>query len=286
MFLLNDKGVSTCQRWQGESVVDLVWATQETIARVTHCEVAQGKESLSDHRYIQIRLHLPNQNPSTRRPRRRARTSRSLEDGSHPQLRKWATRKLDEEKMITVIYAVSWAMEAYTANLSNADLAATRFQRKLREICDISMPRYHYSRKKNTYWWSNELEELRTSCLKARRVLQRSRRRKLQPPQQKERLSTTYSQATANLRVAIKQAKTKAWDELISTLDKDPWGRPYRIVLGKIKPRTLPYTISLPARGIKEHSRHLLSIKLREPRIQQTPARAHSRNLSPVDNRG
>lgn len=33
---------------------------------------------------------------------------------------------------------------------------------------------------------------------------------------------------------------TRAWGELINALD--PWGRPYRIVLGKIRVKTLPGT--------------------------------------------
>ena len=40
----------------------------------------------------------------------------------------------------------------------------------------------------------------------------------------------------------IKDAKKKYWKELVETLDKDPWGRPCRLVLGKIRPKALPIT--------------------------------------------
>lgn len=43
----------------------------------------------------------------------------------------------------------------------------------------------------------------------------------------------------------IKEAKSRAWDDLCQTLEEDPWERPYRIVLGKLRPRAQPVTESL-----------------------------------------
>jgi len=37
------------------------------------------------------------------------------------------------------------------------------------------------------------------------------------------------------LRNAIKKSKVRAWDELIQTIDRDPWGLPYRIVIKKLR---------------------------------------------------
>lgn len=47
------------------------------------------------------------------------------------------------------------------------------------------------------------------------------------------------------LRNKIKNAKKEALDELIQTIDKDPWGIPYRLVLKKLRRTSLSLTESL-----------------------------------------
>jgi len=43
--------------------------------------------------------------------------------------------------------------------------------------------------------------------------------------------------AKRDLRIAILAAKSKAWADLRSMVDKDPWGRPYRLVVKKFGTR-------------------------------------------------
>ena len=63
--LLNEGSKSTCVRWQGESIVDLTWASPSAARRVKNWRVAEELESLSDHRYIIIRL-LPVTRPRSK----------------------------------------------------------------------------------------------------------------------------------------------------------------------------------------------------------------------------
>ena len=58
--LLNEGNESTCVRWHGESIVDLTWASLSAARKVRSWRVAVEKESLSDHRYIMIRLSTSN----------------------------------------------------------------------------------------------------------------------------------------------------------------------------------------------------------------------------------
>ncbi|KAG5324171.1 GVQW3 protein, partial [Acromyrmex heyeri] len=51
--------------------------------------------------------------------------------------------------------------------------------------------------------------------------------------------------ARSALRVAIRRAKADAWSELLSSLDRDPWGRPYRIAAKKLRPWPLPIAETL-----------------------------------------
>lgn len=48
-------------------------------------------------------------------------------------------------------------------------------------------------------------------------------------------LSKVYTRARRTLRHSINKAKTRSWRELIQTIDKDPWGLPYKVVLGKLR---------------------------------------------------
>lgn len=47
------------------------------------------------------------------------------------------------------------------------------------------------------------------------------------------------------LGVAINKAKAKSWEELLTSLNDDPWGLAYKIVRGKLRKWTFPITKSL-----------------------------------------
>jgi len=59
----------------------------------------------------------------------------------------------------------------------------------------------------------------------------RSRRNKISV----DEAESAYRLSKRAFRVAIKRAKNKSWGELISTINKDPWGLPYKIVMGKLR---------------------------------------------------
>lgn len=47
--MLNRGSVSTCIRYQGESIVDLMWATASVVRRVGNWRVVQDVETLGNH---------------------------------------------------------------------------------------------------------------------------------------------------------------------------------------------------------------------------------------------
>ena len=47
-------------------------------------------------------------------------------------------------------------------------------------------------------------------------------------------------------------AKRRAWGELLASPDADPWGRPYKMVLNKLRPWAPPTTESMDPRFLKE----------------------------------
>jgi hypothetical protein len=65
-------------------------------------------------------------------------------------------------------------------------------------------------------------------------------------------LYDAYRKARRPLQRAIKEAKRRAWDELLTTLDSDPWGRPYRLVLNKLRPWAPPTTVNMDPQFLEE----------------------------------
>ena len=104
--------------------------------------------------------------------------------------------------------------------------------RLVNEACNVSMPKMTPKRQRQpTYWWTEEIAELRRAALAARRRAQRER----------ERSGPGASSADAvprcqrHLKRAIRMSKSRCWRELCKQVDEDMWGLGYRIVIGRIR---------------------------------------------------
>lgn len=132
--------------------------------------------------------------------------------------------------------ALEWACAVGKTEL---ELTSTKnrqrwLQRIMRESCDSSAPKHRQGvRRKQVYWWSEEIAASRKDCNRQRRLWCRSARG--QDEETKRRCEKNYRRAKKLLRRQIKAAKSKAWQELIADVNRDPWGLPYRIVLKKLK---------------------------------------------------
>ncbi|EFN66747.1 hypothetical protein EAG_00344, partial [Camponotus floridanus] len=51
---------------------------------------------------------------------------------------------------------------------------------------------------------------------------------------------------------SIRRAKNKAWEELIAFLDEDRWGRPYKLVLRKLRAEAPPTTETISPQFLGE----------------------------------
>lgn len=87
---------------------------------------------------------------------------------------------------------------------------------------------------------ADHIAELRATTLRKRREWRQGR-----DTQDEELLREDYRQAKYALCYAINNAKNNSWDELLKTLDRDPWGRLYKIVRKKLKRWSLPITETL-----------------------------------------
>ncbi|XP_025163368.1 uncharacterized protein LOC105183119 [Harpegnathos saltator] len=94
------------------------------------------------------------------------------------------------------------------------------------------------------YWGTEEIAELRDSSIQARRCIYRARRRGEDVTRAQEGYLTTRKA----LRAAIAEAK-RAWEQMMCSLDDDPWGRPYKRVMGKTRPWAPPPTETLDSQA-------------------------------------
>ena len=90
-------------------------------------------------------------------------------------------------------------------------------RRKVVAACDHSMPRRWHGRTGDSiYLWNDQLSVLRRECLTALRRFTRSKGDPL--------LHEAWKKAKSALRQGIKNSRLQCWKDLISEVDKDPWG--------------------------------------------------------------
>ena len=101
------------------------------------------------------------------------------------------------------------------------------------DTCVESMPRrpstFH---RKAAYWWNEKLAGLRNECNKRRRDFQKARKANRPNAIVEQEI---YKNAIRMLRIVIRKCKTESWKNLIETINSDPWGLPYKIVIDKLQ---------------------------------------------------
>lgn len=227
LHCLNRGNSSTCVRTQGESIVDLTWASLGAARIVRKWEVLTKAESLSDHAYVEITVGA--EHPRDRRV---------------PPPRRWSLKGLDEDKMIAALMIVSWPDGSSEETEETLAGKVKRFRESIFTACEIAMPSTRTRSRKATYWWSQEIADLREESIRRRRTWIRSRQKR-RTPAQVESNRVAYKDAKKALGIAISKAKAKSWGELLTSLDDDPWGLAYKIVREKLRKWTTPVTESL-----------------------------------------
>lgn len=222
--LLNKGTKSTCVRPQGSSIVDLTWASLSAERLLVDWRVLDT-EHLSDHKCIAMdfgRISLPGNPPSRMGSKR----------DEHPR---WAIRQLDVDKLLAIVTINMWHRPVIDRdpNVEEAWIRDT-----ITTACDAAMPRAKRNPRPAAYWWTAEIAQLRRDATR----LSRKIRKRCRSTQEREARLEAYRDAKQFLRNSIRQAKRAAWEELLLTLNEDPWGKPYKLVLNKLRPWAPPTT--------------------------------------------
>lgn len=218
--LLNEGAAYTCVRSQGSSIIDTTWTTPDIQPRICDWKVEEDEISLSDHRYITFTV---NEGDAMRIVVNRRRVA-------------WIYSKFDCDKFHAVF---TWectqedVMEKY--GLLPVEISE-KVDGIMKRACDAAMPRQSqcFRKRVSNYWWSEEIDQKRKECIRLRRKWKRLRRK---PDSEIER-EEEYREVKKELRGMIAKAKSTAWKALIKTIDEDPWGLPYRIVMSKLRRNT------------------------------------------------
>ncbi|XP_011883892.1 PREDICTED: uncharacterized protein LOC105571035 [Vollenhovia emeryi] len=189
LHLHNVGTTSTCVRPQGESIIDLTWSSPAAARWVTSWRVAEELEILSDHLPIEVELRRD----QSRRP-----------DAGRPL--RWAARKLDPDRLTAALVAATWTREPGAGGIEEK---AAWLRETMTAACDAAMPRATFAARKAAYWWTEEINDLRKASVRARRALQRERRRRTPSRNRLEELHEEYRERRAEIRLAIKKSRER-----------------------------------------------------------------------------
>ncbi|CAB0042908.1 unnamed protein product [Trichogramma brassicae] len=208
VVLLNTGDTLTFVGEQGQSI----FASDELAQGVVSLQVG-GLDTTSDHQAIIYELE--DTRPPGLAPRRGCR---------------WSARSLNREAFANWMAGVTVASgppEEMVDQLGAAMVTA----------CHAAMTRTSKRRRREpVYWWTEEKAGLRGACLRARRRAQRARGR-----QDWGTRCAEYVTAKRRLSAAIKAGKRRCWNLLCEEVDRDTWGRPYEIVMSRLRgPRSKP----------------------------------------------
>ncbi|XP_033313358.1 uncharacterized protein LOC117212565 [Bombus bifarius] len=233
LLLVNRGSTSTCVAWRGSSIVDITWASPDAFRRISGWRVAQGVETLSDHLYIFMDVDTPGPRTATagdgRGPPRK---------GSARPPPRWKVKEVNGDLLRAAAIATAWSWEALTTtNETDVVEKAENLRRAMTAICYASMPRATPGtvRSRAVYWWNPDIAELRTRCVRTRRQYLRARHWQRRDEEEVSLRYRAYRVLRRSLQKEIKNAKDRAWSELIETVEADPWGRPYRTVTRKLR---------------------------------------------------
>lgn len=210
------------------SVIDVTLASEALARRVTDWRVL-GVFNGSDHQYIEYSVQS---HDSIESPRRTL---------SHNG---WdTTRGIDLTTFKTGYLLARWGRDESDSLPTLEEMPeelAERFEKQVAAACDFSLPRRKGPPhgKPPAHWWTEEIASLRTGCIEARRAVKRRAARAVTRDVNDEvmvRLTDVLKEARKKLKIAIRLSKKRCWNELIASVDRDPWGRPYKVVMRKLQ---------------------------------------------------
>lgn len=234
LILINKGAQPTCVRQQGSSIVDVTWATAVLAPYLADWTVNE-EEFLSDHCCITMLLK------ESLWTGQRAITTTSTTSTFSFSRWKWSAANLD--LFAALLTGYDWITPLDEDSEDPVD-AAREYRRAIYRACKSAIPKAKRSPLKPVFWWNDNLQELHRKCCSCRRRFLRCRPRA--DPAAVQLAYKEWKTMQKTYREAIKQSKRRNWQELLDTLEEDPWNKPYRIVLKRLNRSPSDLTQRLP----------------------------------------
>ncbi|KAI8126689.1 putative 115 kDa protein in type-1 retrotransposable element R1DM [Lucilia cuprina] len=207
LIVFNNGNCPTFIGGRGSSIIDITFGSPDLCNQAMEWKVLDDL-TLSDHQYITFNIDR-----------------RNIAQHVELNLPRWNVRKINIKKFKNRMLQIK-----QITNLNNIEVPniVNQMTEIITKCCNDSMPKAsEYNKKKRpAFWWNSEIKGLRIECLHARRMATRNH--------SDDTLLEMYKNLRKKLRTAIKQSKKKKWIELCSSIDDDPWGKPYKIITKKL----------------------------------------------------
>ncbi|KAL5237089.1 hypothetical protein ACI65C_004499 [Semiaphis heraclei] len=157
---------------------------------------------------------------------------------------------IDSDSLLTGLLLAEWLDGGTPLDEQDADSGAVSFRSRVTAACNFALPPRRSPRpgKPPVHWWTAEIDSLRLECVRAKRrkVRMVTRITRLRQRGGAEfdneranaeltRTNDAFREAKKQLKSAILKSKKACWTELISSVDSDPFGKPYKLVLRKLR---------------------------------------------------
>jgi len=227
LMILNEGSEPTFVGRGAGSIVDVTLASESLSGRVRGWRV-KTDENYSDHNSITFQVDK----------------QAGEAEGEQPRLpqRSWDTTKgVNLEDFMVGLLLARWVRPDPHVPSPTPDQLADSFERVVSDACNYALPARSESRfKPPVPWWNEEIAEGRRNCTKKRRALKRAVARTTPTSgpsgtEQHEKARTEYKEAKYVLKKSIRKSKSECWRDLIQSVDSDPWGKPYKVVMNKLK---------------------------------------------------
>lgn len=228
----------TYRRVNAATVIDVTFSRSGGNRRlVSDWTVITGCYTASDHEYIGYSVSKPE-------------APRHVADHRVTRCAGWSLKKLSLEAI-----NAHWDRMGTPPSLpddASDEEHSEHLHAFLERACNAAMPsRSVFRGKRGVHWWNDEIATMRRAVIAARRRYQRAGRRADMPD--REAAFKVYNRVRKELRLAIRKAQERSWQELCKAVESDPWGVPYKIVtkrLGRRNPVIDEPVITQIARGL------------------------------------
>lgn len=207
----NDGKRPTLIRGQWFSYIDLTLSSASIADRLKGWKV-EDEETLSDHQFITFRMECEKQENEIV-------DARTKGNG-------WRTKSL-----IATVLRQSFLEELG----KNQRKSCLNMVEALKIACDKHLPKKGRGnvRRRNVYWWNNDIAAARKECIQAKRKLTR-----LNATNKVEEIGEAkniHNQKKKIYRHLIRKAKEAKWNQLVDEIENDQWGLGYQIVTKKLR---------------------------------------------------